>query len=130
MTRPYTFVTPSGETVRLLTTDVSGGACPFDTWPDAKQNEYLHLMQGHLKDLYMDGSPAHYYELTGITMGDGSSLDTTQIAFYREDLIDGTSWKITQALRVSGTWCHRCLFLGRDRRVQSLSAENQTNEDS
>lgn len=100
-TRPYAFVIPSGETIGFLTNDVSGGKCAFDTWPDAKQNEYLDLMQGHLKDLYADGSLAHLCEATGTPTAKVAGPSPDRTAFFREDLTDGTSWKITQALRVS-----------------------------
>jgi hypothetical protein len=94
-TRPNSFVTPSGEIIRLLTADVFGGECAFNTWPDAKQNEYLDLMQGHLKDLYMDGSLAHLCESMGTPISEVAESSPDTNAFYREDLIDGTSWKIT-----------------------------------
>ncbi|KAF5315304.1 hypothetical protein D9619_007181 [Psilocybe cf. subviscida] len=102
MTRPHTFTTPHGVVFKVIleSDPVFSEEQSFETWPESTQIKYIELMKGHLRDLYADGSLRHLSVLAGNEPNAELPAVTPEIAaFYREDRIDGTGWKLAQALR-------------------------------
>lgn len=102
MPRPHTFTTPHGVVFKVIQESTPfEGEQSFETWPESTQNEYIDLVKGHLRDLYADGSLRHLCILAGNPDAQLPPVTPEVAAFHREDRIDGTGWKLAQALRVS-----------------------------